>query len=568
MLSGVAASPGIAIGKALVLEEVALSFTRKEIKKTEVIDEQARLDAALQATEEQLNKIKAKAEDKMGSEQAAIFAAHLLVVQDPELISAIKKKIETEKSNAETALSETIEEFVNIFSTMEDEYMRERAADIKDVGQRILKNLLGYEEQNLEQLEDEVILIANDLTPSDTAQVDKEKVLGFATEIGGRTSHTAIMSRSLEIPAVAGINSLTNEINTGDQIIVDGLEGKVLINPSFQQLKLYEDKLKQFQRRKAKLAELKELPAQTQDDHRVELVANIGTTRDINGALEKGAEGIGLYRTEFLYMDCESMPTEEEQYSAYQEVVQKMEDKPVIIRTLDIGGDKELPYLDLPDEMNPFLGYRAIRICLDRPDIFKTQLRAILRASANGNIKIMYPMIFSIEELRAANQVLEEVKNDLREETISFDEDIEVGMMIEVPAAALTADILAKEVDFFSIGTNDLIQYTTAVDRMNKNLSDLYRPLHPAVLHLIKAVIDAAHQQGKWVGMCGEMAGDIRLTPVLLGFGLDEFSMSADAVPEVKEIIRSMTKEEAKKIAKDILQMETAQEIKDYLDKL
>jgi phosphotransferase system enzyme I (PtsI) len=544
------------------MENEELSYPTEEVDNP--TEEKERFHEAVAASREQLEKIKEKVNQEMGADKAEIFAAHLKVVEDPELISAVEDKIDKEKVNAETAVDEVVDRFAAMFANMDNEYMQERAADVKDVGDRILKNLLGLETVSLLNLDEEIILAAQDLAPSDTAQLDKDKVLGFVTQVGGRTSHTAIMARSLEIPAVVGVNDLLTEIEQEGTVIMDGLAGQVVIDPTSEELAEYCQKKKEYEERKAKLAELKELPAKTEDGHQVEVVANIGTPDDVVGALDNGAEGVGLYRSEFLYMDRNSLPTEEEQFKAYKEVAEKL-DGPIVIRTLDIGGDKELPYLDLPDELNPFLGYRAIRLCLDRPDIFKTQLRAILRASVFGEIKIMYPMISSIEELRAANQVLEEVKAELREEKIDFNEDLEVGMMIEVPAAAMTADLLAKEVDFFSIGTNDLVQYTTATDRMNENIADLYEPFHPAVLRLIKRTVKAAHEEDIWAGMCGELAGDKRMVPYLLGIGLDEFSMSAVSIPEVKNIIRQLTVDKAAKIADKALQMTTAEEIKEFL---
>ncbi|MGM0370593.1 MAG: phosphoenolpyruvate--protein phosphotransferase, partial [Bacillota bacterium] len=402
------------------------------------------------------------------------------------------------------------------------------------------------------------------LAPSDTAQIDQELVRAFATEVGGRTSHTAIMARSMEIPAVVGVTDILSEVETGTTVVVDGLAGEVIVDPTKEELIDYERQIEEYQARKERLAELKELPAETTDGHRVELVANIGTPADVEGALANGAEGIGLYRSEFLYMDRDSLPTEEEQFKSYKEVAQKI-DGPIVIRTMDIGGDKELPYLDMPEEMNPFLGYRAIRMSLDKPEIFKVQLRAILRASAYGEVKIMYPMISAVEQLREANEILAEVKAELREEDIDFDGDLEVGMMIEVPAAAMIADVLAQETDFFSIGTNDLIQYTTATDRMNEQIADLYQPFHPAILRLIKRVVEAAHEAGNWAGMCGEMAGDKRLAPFLLGVGLDEFSMSAVSIPEVKDQIRNLSRKEAQEIAGEALSYSTAREVENFL---
>ncbi|WP_027339886.1 phosphoenolpyruvate--protein phosphotransferase [Halonatronum saccharophilum] len=561
-LKGVGASPGIAVGEVLVLEDEDLSYEKKKIKDTE--EEKEKLKKALELSKDQLNAIKDKVEREMGSDKAEIFQAHLMVLDDPELIGAVERKVDGEEVNVEAALDETVQEFATLFANMDNDYMKERAADIKDVGSRILKNLLGVQTLDLGQLDKEVVLVAEDLTPSDTAQVNKGNLLGFVTKIGGRTSHTAIMARSLEVPAVVGVSDILEGVESGDKIILDGQEGNVIINPSEEQLSDYDKKAKEYKERKERLAQLKELPAQTKDGHRVELVANIGTPKDVEGALANGAEGVGLYRSEFLYMDRDSLPTEEEQFKAYKEVAQRM-DGPIVIRTLDIGGDKELSYLDLPEEMNPFLGYRAIRICLDKVDIFKTQLRAILRASDYGNVKIMYPMISAVEQLRAANEILAEVKAELKEEGVSFKEDLEVGIMIEIPAAAMIADVLAKETDFFSIGTNDLIQYTTATDRMNENISHLYQPFHPALLRLIKRVVEAAHKEGNWAGMCGEMAGDKKLAPFLLGVGLDEFSMSGLSIPEVKDRIRNLDLEEAKEIAQEALNFATAKEVEDFL---
>jgi len=560
-LSGVAASPGIAISEVLVLEN-EVSYEERTIEDPRA--EKERLARAIQESKEQLTEIKQKVETEMGDEEAQIFAAHLMAVEDPELIKAAEQKIDEEKINAETALDAAIEEFATKLEALDDEYMQERAGDFRDVGSRILKNLLGLNTLSLAQLDHEVILVAEDLAPSDTAQIDKELVRAFATEVGGRTSHTAIMARSMEIPAVVGVTDILSEVETGTKVVVDGLAGEVIVDPTKKELIDYEGQIEEYQARKERLAELKELPAATTDGHQVELVANIGTPADVEGALANGAEGIGLYRSEFLYMDRDSLPTEEEQFKSYKEVAERI-DGPIVIRTMDIGGDKELPYLDMPEEMNPFLGYRAIRMSLDKPDIFKVQLRAILRASAYGEVKIMYPMISAVEQLREANQILAEVKEDLRAEDIDFDGDLEVGMMIEVPAAAMIADILAQETDFFSIGTNDLIQYTTATDRMNEQIADLYQPFHPAILRLIKRVVEAAHAEGNWAGMCGEMAGDKRLAPFLLGVGLDEFSMSAVSIPEVKDQIRAMSLDEAQEIAKEALSYSTAHQVEEFL---
>ncbi|MDI3481664.1 MAG: phosphoenolpyruvate-protein phosphotransferase system enzyme [Tepidanaerobacteraceae bacterium] len=563
MLKGIAASPGIEIGKAYLLKEHQVVIDTTHIPEEKINREIKKFEEAVEASKSQLEKIKQKAEKEMGREKAEIFGAHLMVLEDPVFLDEIKAKIRNDKITAENAVLQVMKTYIETFKNMEDEYLRERAADIKDVGDRIIKNILGIPIQTLSDLTEKVIIIAKDLKPSDTVQMNKEKVLAFATDMGGRTSHTAIMAKSLEIPAVVGLIDIYSKVKDGDTIIIDGNTGIVYINPDKAILKKYEKLKQDYKKYRQELKELKDLPAETLDKaRRVELCANIGTPKDVKGALENGAEGIGLYRTEFLYMDRESLPSEEEQFEAYKEVAQSMAPRPVIIRTLDIGGDKKLPYLDMPNELNPFLGWRAIRMCLDRPHILKTQLRAILRASHYGNIRIMYPMISRAEEIRKANSVLEEAKQELEKEGIPYDKNLQVGIMVEIPSAAVIADILAKEVDFFSIGTNDLIQYTLAVDRMNEHVSNLYDPLHPAVLRLIKQVIDASHKAGKWTGMCGEMAGDVSSTAILLGMGLDEFSMSASSIPHVKRIIRSITYDEARQIAREALNMENIEDIK------
>jgi phosphotransferase system enzyme I (PtsI) len=561
MLKGVAASPGIAIGKAFLYTKEKVTINVEKIEESKVEEEIAKFRKALEVTQEEIKKIKEKALEEFGKEKAEIFEAHLMLASDPELIEGVENMIKTELVTADNAVNKVIEQNASVMESLNDEYLKERAVDLRDVGNRIIENLLGVKSVNLSDLEEEVVVIARDLTPSDTATMKKEMVLGFATDVGGRTSHTAIMARSLEIPAVVGLGNVTSQVKAGDLVIVDGLEGIVIVNPDEKTVEDYKSKKESYEKKVEGLKQLKDLPAETPDGKKVMLAANIGTPKDVASALANGAEGVGLFRTEFLYMDRNSLPSEEEQFEAYKEVVEKMGGRPVTIRTLDIGGDKELPYLDMPKEMNPFLGYRAIRLCLDRPDIFKTQLRAILRASAYGNVQIMYPMISSVEEVRKANSILEEVKAELDREGVKYDKEIKVGIMVEIPSAAVTADILAKEVDFFSIGTNDLTQYTLAVDRMNEHVKEYYQPFHPAILRLVKMVIDAAHKEGKFAAMCGEMAGDPLAAVILLGLGLDEFSMSATSIPEIKNIIRNVEYEKAKEIAEKALNMSEAREI-------
>ncbi|ERM91424.1 phosphoenolpyruvate-protein phosphotransferase [Caldanaerobacter subterraneus subsp. yonseiensis KB-1] len=568
MLKGVAASPGIAIGKAFLYTKEKVTINVEKIEESKVEEEIAKFRKALEVTQEEIKKIKEKALEEFGKEKAEIFEAHLMLTSDPELIEGVENMIKTELVTADNAVNKVIEQNASVMESLNDEYLRERAVDLRDVGNRIIENLLGVKSVNLSDLEEEVVVIARDLTPSDTATMKKEMVLGFATDVGGRTSHTAIMARSLEIPAVVGLGNVTSQVKSGDLVIVDGLEGVVIVNPDEKTVEDYKSKKESYEKKVERLKQLKDLPAETPDGKKVMLAANIGTPKDIASALANGAEGVGLFRTEFLYMDRNSLPSEEEQFEAYKEVVEKMGGRPVTIRTLDIGGDKELPYLDMPKEMNPFLGYRAIRLCLDRPDIFKTQLRAILRASAYGNVQIMYPMISSVEEVRKANSILEEVKAELDREGVKYDKEIKVGIMVEIPSAALTADILAKEVDFFSIGTNDLTQYTLAVDRMNEHVKEYYQPFHPAILRLVKMVIDAAHKEGKFAAMCGEMAGDPLAAVILLGLGLDEFSMSATSIPEIKNIIRNVEYEKAKEIAEKALNMSEAKEIQKMMEEV
>ena len=561
MISGIPASPGIVFGKALVLKEEKIVLDMQKIKDSQVDEEIARFYAGREAAVEQLNSIKERAYQSLGEEKAAIFEGHLMILEDEELEEEIIDYLRSNHVNAAVAANVVIDQQVAILSEIDDEYLKERAGDIRDIGNRLIKNILGMHIVDLGEINEEAILVAYDLTPSETAQLNLDKVLGFVTDIGGRTSHTSIMARSLELPAIVGTNNVTELVNTGDFLILDALNNVVYVNPSqddIQRLKALQAKLAD---EKAELAKLKDLPALTLDGHRVDVVANIGTIRDIEGAERNGAEGVGLYRTEFLFMDRDQLPTEEEQFIAYKDVVEAMNGNLVILRTMDIGGDKDLPYLDLPKEMNPFLGWRAIRIALDRREILNAQLRAVLRASAYGKLAVMFPMIISVEEIRELKSVIEELKVELRNEGKAFDENIQIGVMVETPSAAVNAKFLAKEVDFFSIGTNDLTQYTLAVDRGNELISHLYNPMSPSVLSLIKQVIDASHAEGKWTGMCGELAGDERATVLLLGMGLDEFSMSAISVPRIKKLIRNVNYQDAKLLAEKALQQPTAAEI-------
>ncbi|MGP4040658.1 phosphoenolpyruvate--protein phosphotransferase [Gracilibacillus sp. D59] len=562
-LTGIAASNGIAIAKAYKLAIPDLSFDKKKVDDT--TSEVERLTKALEVSKSELEKIKEHARTSLGDEHAEIFSAHLLVLSDPELINPIKDKIESEQVNAEFALDETAQMFIQMFENMDNEYMRERAADIKDVTKRVMAHLLEVSFPNPALIDEEVVVIAEDLTPSDTAQLNKQFVQGFTTNIGGRTSHSAIMARSLEIPAVVGTKAITEQAKEGDILIVDGIDGNVIINPTDEEINEYKQKQENFEKQKQEWAKLKNEPTVTKDGTHVELVANIGTPNDVEGVLNNGGEGVGLYRTEFLYMGKNELPTEDEQFDAYKSVLEQMGDKPVVVRTLDIGGDKELPYLELPDEMNPFLGFRAIRLCLERDDIFRTQLRALLRASTYGNLKIMFPMIATLDEFRQAKAILLEEKENLTKEGTEVSDNIEVGIMVEIPSTAVIARQFAKEVDFFSIGTNDLIQYTLAADRMNERVSYLYQPYHPAILNLVNNVIEAAHAEGKWAGMCGEMAGDSIAIPILLGLGLDEFSMSATSILPARTQMKELSKEELASYKDQLLSMDTADDVEAFV---
>ena len=534
-MKGIAASKGYAIGTVLIQKHEEIIISDEKI--TDIVAEKAKLTKALEASKEQLTAIKAKAAESMGEEEAEVFEAHITLLDDPEFAGAMDMAIENEQLNAMKAVENTKNTFVMIFESMDNAYMRERAADLKDVSNRIIANIAGVAVNPFENAKENTVVVAHDLTPSDTAQLDRSKVVGFLTNIGGRTSHSAIMARTLEIPAIVGLRTITDTLKNGDKVILDGIEGIAILNPSEELIAEYTAKKEAFEAELEALKRLIDVKTITKSGTRVEVCGNIGKPEDVDQVMANGGDGVGLFRTEFLYMDRESAPTEDEQFESYKYVLEKTAGKQVVIRTLDIGGDKTLPYLPLPEEMNPFLGYRAIRLCLDRKEIFKVQLRALLRASIYGKLAVMFPMISGIQEFEQAREVAEECRAELVAEGIEVSDSIQWGIMVEIPAAAVMADELAKHVDFFSIGTNDLIQYTLAADRMSEKVSYLYNPMHPAVLRLIKMTIDGAHKHGKWVGMCGEMAGDEIAIPTLVEYGLDEFSMSASSILTAKKVI-------------------------------
>ncbi len=567
MISGILVSPGIAFGKALLLIEDEIIVNRKKITAEQVEQEIVRFKEGRGKASSQLEAIRIKASETLGEEKAAIFEGHIMLLEDEELEQEIIALITDEKLSADAAVHSVIEGQAIALEELDDEYLKERAADVRDIGKRLLKNILDLHIVDLSAIQEEVVLVAKDLTPSETAQLNLDKVLGFITDLGGRTSHTSIMARSLELPAIVGTSNATSEIKNGDYLILDAVNGQIYVNPPADTVDQIKAVQTQYVTEKNELTKLKDLPAITLDGHQVEVCANIGTVRDVAGAERNGAEGVGLYRTEFLFMDRDAFPTEEEQFQAYKAVAEAVGEQAVIVRTMDIGGDKDLPYMNLPKEENPFLGWRAIRICLDRKEILHAQLRAILRASSFGKLRIMFPMIISVEEVRLLKAELDMLKAQLKAENKAFDEKIEVGVMVETPAAATIAHHLAKEVDFFSIGTNDLTQYTLAVDRGNELISHLYNPMSPSVLTLIKQVIDASHAEGKWTGMCGELAGDERATLLLLGMGLDEFSMSAISIPRIKKIIRNTNFEDVKVLAEQALAQPTAEELTNLVNK-
>ncbi|GIO53867.1 phosphoenolpyruvate--protein phosphotransferase [Paenibacillus cineris] len=564
LLTGVPASPGIAIAKAYRLE--AEESIPQQRKVDDPAAEQQRLRSAVDAAKADIDRIRETTLERLGPQKAEIFEAHLFLLDDPDLIDTTLDQIESDGVNAEYALYEVASSIIEALQSMDNEMLRERAADVKDITGRVISKLEGREHSALSELSAETILIAKDLTPSDTAQLNLEFVRGFVTEIGSRTSHSAIMARSLELAAVVGTGADASAIRTGDMIILDATAGQVIVNPSDEQLREYTTRKAEYEEYKTRMRSYVDRPSVTADGVEVELASNIGGIDDLEKVLANGADGIGLFRTEFLYMGRSSFPSEEEQYSVYKHVLEKMNGKRVVIRTLDIGGDKELPYLQLPKEMNPFLGQRAIRLCLDKEDLFRTQLRALLRASMHGKLAIMFPMIAVLGELREAKRILAEERAKLEQEGTKVSDTLEVGIMIEIPAAAIAADVLAKEVDFFSIGTNDLIQYTMAADRMNESVAYLYQPHHPSILRLVQLVIQAANRHGKWAGMCGEMAGDSAAIPLLLGLGLYEFSMSASSVLPARELISRLSREEWAGLAEQAIGMSTQQEVLDFVN--
>lgn len=563
-MKGIGTSIGIGIGRVLLYKEPEIKVLKYDV--SDVEEEINRLNISIDKSNKELDDIYQSTLRRVGEKEAEIFLAHQMILKDPEYIREIKDKISKDKVNSEFAVHEITEGYIEIFDAMEDEYLKERSADIKDVSNRLLRKLLNINTKDLSDIDEDTIIVAYDLTPSDTSQINKQKVKGIVTEIGGRTSHTSIMARTMNIPAVCGVKDITQIVSEDDTLVIDGSTGDIIINPSKDEIKEYHIKRDKLQKIQEELQKMKGLKSISKDGHKVELAGNIGTVEDIDMVIENDGEGVGLYRTEFLYMYSDKLPTEQEQFQAYKTVAEKLNKKPLIIRTLDAGGDKNISYLDIPNEMNPFLGYRAIRFCLENKDIFKTQLRAILRASNYGNIKIMFPMISNLEELRKAKSILEQVKDELRDENIEFDENIEIGIMVEIPAVAIQSRQFASEVDFFSIGTNDLIQYTLAVDRGNQKISNLYNQFHPAILSLIKMTIDNAHREGIWVGMCGEVAGDEKLIPILLAMGLDEFSMSASSILKARYLIRNTKKEDIEKIIPEILELSTALEVENYID--
>lgn len=565
ILKGIPASPGIVIGRAFLFDKEEITVPHKKISEADIPLEIVRFEDALIKTRAEILDIQNKIQKEMGANHAEIFNAHLLVLEDRMLIEQVISQLKETRVSVEYIFLDVLKKYIRVFSKVDDEYIKERISDINDIGKRILKNLLGTTQKTLKDLQEQVIVVSYDLSPSDTASMHKDKVIGFITDIGGRTSHTAIMARSLEIPAVVGLESVTKQVATGDLLIVDGTIGVVEVNPSEEIVDKYKQRISKLKQFEDTLVGLKDLDCVTPDNRRVDLVANIELPNEVSSVKSHGASGIGLYRTEYLFMNRTDLPTEEEQYQAYKNVAEAMNPLSVVIRTLDLGGDKFLSQFEGPHEMNPFMGWRAIRFCLGRPDIFKTQLKAILRANLHGNLKLMYPMISGVEEVRAANLLLEESKEELYNAHVKFKDDIDVGVMIEIPSAAMTCDIIAKEVKFFSIGTNDLIQYALAVDRINEKVAYLYEPAHPAVIRFIKNIVDAGHRNNIWVGMCGEMAGEPEFTLLLLGLGLDELSTSPASIPKLKKIIRTIMYKKAKEIVEHAMKLSTGFEVESFV---
>jgi phosphotransferase system enzyme I (PtsI) len=561
-LKGIPASNGIAIAKAFKIEDTVFNISQKKAKSIEV--EKKRFASAILKAQQDIAKIRQIVAKKIDEEHAQVFDAHLQMLEDPEIIDQTLNELNNQGFVVEYHFQAVTKNVADMFLAMDDSYMRERAVDVKDVARRVLSHLTDTPLADPSLIDEQVVIIAKDLTPSDTATLDKKFVLGFATEIGGKTSHSAIMARSLEVPAIVGTKELLVSVKHGDKIIIDGTKGELIINPDLEQIKFYNDLIKSYKQTSLKLKSLVNVTTTTKCGHHIELAANIGSDDDLQQVLDNGAEGIGLYRTEFLYMKNTRLPTEEEQYNAYKKVLDKLKDKKVIIRTLDIGGDKDLPYLKIQKEDNPFLGHRALRYCLDNQELFKVQLRALLRANKHGNLHIMFPMVATLEEVISAKKIIKEVENELKKTSVI--KNYKLGIMIEIPSAALIAEILIKEVDFFSIGTNDLIQYTMAADRINQKVAYLYQPFNPAVLKLIKHVIDSSHAAGKWTGMCGEMAGDLTASVILLGLGLDEFSMSASSILPMRSLIAKIDLNEAKALTSKLMKLSTNQQIKQELE--
>ncbi|CAL4318386.1 Phosphoenolpyruvate-protein phosphotransferase [Buchnera aphidicola (Eriosoma lanigerum)] len=561
MISGILASPGIAFGKVFLLIEKKIIINQNHISQDLINLEIQKFFEAKQTTIKKFEKIQKNTKKKLGKEKSDIFEGYIILLEDEEFEKEVINLIKTQKKTADAAIKNIIEQQAETIEKLDNEYLSNRAIDIRDVGNHLLHNLLQIHNIDLEKISEPVILVATDLTPSETAQINLTNILGFITDLGGKTSHTSIMARSLELPAIVGTGNATHMVKNGDYVILDAINNKIIINPSNKEKSQFNQIKNVYLQNKNKLKKIKLLPAISLDGHRIEISANIGDIRDITKVKKYGSESIGLYRTEFLFMERNSLPDEEEQFIAYKNIAEAMKNKSVIIRTMDIGGDKNLPYMNFPKEENPFLGWRAIRILMDKREILHTQLKAILRASSFGKLKILFPMIISIEEIRILKKELNIIKKQLFIKNIPFDNNIEIGIMIETPASAIISNFLAKEVDFFSIGTNDLTQYTLAVDRGNKLISKLYNPMSPSVLKLIKMVIDSSHAVGKWTGMCGELAGDPNATVILLGMGLDEFSMSPSSIPIVKKIIRSITYKTAVKLANKVLSLSTSEEI-------